>query len=791
MSVLNVKLRRDLRRQPAQLACVVLLVLVGVGLFGASYDAYRNLSDSYNEIFTTYKFADLLLVGGNTKKIASTAQATSGVGDTQVRTVADVPFRVPGGDKFVGRAVGMPTMSQPTVDQVDVEKGTYLTPAVPNGVLVETHMAGDFGLGVGDTVDVWSGTAWQHTKILGVVSSPEYLWPAESRQNVLPAPKSFGVLFVPQALATTTAKGNGVQTPNQVALYYPDAGRADAATLDAHLGAMAQANGAGDVVTRAEQPSNATLNEDIQGFSELAVLFPLLFLTAAGMATYVVLTRRVARDRAVIGMLRASGFGRRPLAVHYLWTGLIVGIGGAIPGVIVGVLAAGALTRVYTHAIGIPVTVVHINATTVLVGLAFGVVAGALSALAPALSAARVPPAEAMRGFEPAGGRRPFAWVERIVPALRRMPAGAWLVVRGPARNWRRTLYTEIGIVLALILILVSWGMLDSTNATLNRQFDQVQLENAQVTLATPVTPAVLAQMSGISGVAAAEPSNQLPVTIGTGQDAYATALVGFIPATTMHGFLPPGGGHQALPDSGLLLGVDLQHRLHLSTGGPVAAQVPGHKRADVEVAGFVDEPLGTFAYASLDQVAQLTPGIPPSTVMLRFTPSADRNQIQDAVQALPGVVAYQDSQALRQQVTSFMNLFYVFVGIMLVFGGLLAFAILFATMSVNLSERTAEVGNLRVSGVSRGRLAGLITEENVLLAVVGVVPGLILGYFATAGFMASFNSDLFRFQTTISWSTYVISAAAVVAVALVAQWPGLRTLARLDLGRIVRERAG
>ena len=57
--------------------------------------------------------------------------------------------------------------------------------------------------------------------------------------------------------------------------------------------------------------------------------------------------------------------------------------------------------------------------------------AGALSALAPALSASRVPPAESMRGFEPAGGRRPFAWVERVVPALRRMPAGAWLVVRG------------------------------------------------------------------------------------------------------------------------------------------------------------------------------------------------------------------------------------------------------------------------------------------------------------------------------------------------------------------------
>ena len=79
-----------------------------------------------------------------------------------------------------------------------------------------------------------------------------------------------------------------------------------------------------------------------------------------------------------------------------------------------------------------------------------------------------------------------------------------------------------------------------------------------------------------------------------------------------------------------------------------------------------------------------------------------------------------------------------------------------------------------------------------MLLAVVGVVPGLIpRGNFATAGLMARFNSDLFRFETTISWSTYVISAAAVVAVALIAQWPGSRTLARLDLGRIVHEQAG
>jgi hypothetical protein len=36
----------------------------------------------------------------------------------------------------------------------------------------------------------------------------------------------------------------------------------------------------------------------------------------------------------------------------------------------------------------------------------------------------------------------------------------------------------------------------------------------------------------------------------------------------------------------------------------------------------------------------------------------------------------------------NYMNLFYVFVAVMLVFGGLLAFTVLFATMSVNVAER-------------------------------------------------------------------------------------------------------
>ena len=39
---MRIKLRRDLRRQWGQFAAIVVTIFLGVTLFGASYDAYRN-----------------------------------------------------------------------------------------------------------------------------------------------------------------------------------------------------------------------------------------------------------------------------------------------------------------------------------------------------------------------------------------------------------------------------------------------------------------------------------------------------------------------------------------------------------------------------------------------------------------------------------------------------------------------------------------------------------------------------------------------------------------------------
>ncbi|NKZ08741.1 ABC transporter permease [Actinomadura latina] len=788
-SVLNVKLRRDLRRRPAQLVSVVVLVMLGVALFGASYDAYKNLDAGYQAAFHKYRFADLTLTGGDTAAIAEEASARPGVAAVAVRTVADVPLRMPGGGTLVGRVVGFPAGSQPAVNRVKILDGAYLDPAAPQGVLAERHIADHAGLKPGDQVSAWDGKAWQPLSVRGTASSPEYLWPAASRQNVLPAPGSFGVLFVPEPLARRLA---GPEAPAQVAVYYTAAGREHAADLDAALTGAARGHGAGAAITRAEQPSNATLAEDIKGFSELAVMFPLLFLAAAGVAVYVVLTRRVARDRVIIGTLRASGFRRRTVVAHYLATGVAVGLAGSVLGVAAGLLLAGTVTRLYGDAIGLPETLVSVRASTVLAGLAFGVVAGALAALAPAVSASRVPPAEAMRGVVPATrGGGLLARLERSVPAAGRLPAGAWLVLRGPTRQFRRTLYTMAGVVLALVLILVSWGMLDSSQATVSRQFDQIQRQDAELTLGRPLDGGTLKALAGTDGVRAAEPSAHVPVTLTSGEEGYATTVVGLPAGTRMHRFLTPGGGARTLPEHGALIGAALREKLGVDAGDRIGLRLGDGRTVTTTVAGFVDEPLGTYAYATLGQLAAWAPDARPDSVLVTFDPGADRGAVERALAAQPGVVAYTDAHALKKTMDEYMNLFYVFVAVMLVFGGLLAFTVLFATLSVNLAERGTELATLRASGVGRRRLGRLVTAENLLVVAAGAVPGLILGRLATGAFLGAFNSDLMSFHTEIRPATFAWSALAVLAVAWAAQRPGLRGLARMDLGALVRERAG
>ncbi|MGD2059299.1 MAG: ABC transporter permease, partial [Acidimicrobiia bacterium] len=537
-------------------------------------------------------------------------------------------------------------------------------------------------------------------------------------------------------------------------------------------------------------PSHSTLLLDVNGFASMSILFPILFMSAAGMASFVLLTRIVFAQRGVIGTLRASGLHRQRILGHYLSYGIRLGLVAGLAGLVLGLAGGYLITGVYTTQLDIPDTVRSFHWMTPLVGMAFALGAGALGAWAPARRAFKVSPAEAMRGLIPAeaGGR---SWFERVIPPLRRLPARWLMIVRGLGRNKRRSLATILGVVLGLILIMVSWGMIDSILVMLDRQFEEVSLQDVDVALSAPVTDAAVEGVAQVEGVDTAEAVSQVHATARFGGESFATNLVGYRPDTVMHGF--PDG----LPADGVLAGSGLADRLDVSVGDELSVSLPDLDVQFTErLVGFLDEPVGISLYIDRDSLGEIVgadtlaePTV--SGVQARFgIDVTDRTVVIDRIQALDDVAFVADSRALYDALQGFLGFFYAFVGFMLALGGAMAFALMYNAISVNVAERSAEFATMRANGLSHRSIARLVAFENILLTLIGVIPGAVLGYLVGVFFMGQFSVDAFTLDFAMRPESIVISIAAMVVAAGLSLIPALRRVRRIDIGATVRERA-
>ena len=780
-----------MKRQKWQFMAVGVTVVIGVMMFAATYDSYLNLTASYEQTYERLAFADMTITGGD-EGLADTLASTDGVQTVTVRHSADLPITI-GIETLRGRLVGTPASDQPAINKLSVEEGQYLSPDGDFEAIAEVHVARTFDLGPSDVFTVIVGPG-QEFSITGIAASAEYIWPAASTQEIFPNPEQFGVFFVDEDLVSQLPASVSVR--ETLVLYDADVVTEDVDVLvhDAATGA-----GATSIITQADQPSNSTLQLDVEGFGEMAIMFPILFLTAAGMAVYVLLTRIVFSQRAIIGTLRASGMEPRELRRHYLGYGLWIGLVGAIIGVLIGMVAGALMTEMYTGLLDIPDTVVVFRPMTIVVGLLFGVIAGALSALVPARAAYKIAPAEAMRGEAPlmSGGK---STLEKVIPPLSKLPVRTRMTLRGIGRSKRRSLSTVLGVVLALILILASGGMIDSVVNMIDKQFNEIALQDASAIASEPVTTAVIASINAIPTVTRAEPVAAFSASITRNGDTYATTLQGFENGTQMHGWTNPSG---ELPPEGVLVGRGLADRLGVSIGDTLEIGLPTHDVSiSLELVDFVDEPLGIPLYARTEVIAAAladagvadpqTLIIEPTvtTVMTLFDPTIARTTSIAALEGVPGVLAVQDARQLYDMVQQFLGLFYAFVGMMLFFGGLMAFSLMFNTISVNIAERSTEFATLKASGMADRTIAWMIVGENLLLTVIGIVPGVILGVWMADLFMSSFSNDSFTFELMIQPITIAIAALTMIVVALLSLIPGVRSVKRLDVGAVVRERA-
>lgn len=746
-------------------------VFLGIVLFVANLDASGNLSASYQRFYDDIDMADVWATGGDVDALAIQVSAEPAA-TVDVRRRADVAARIAGRELVVS----MLGTAEDGVDDVNrrfVTDGRDVTATDADSAVLETHAAEHFGIVPGDSIELWDGDRWRPVEVVGIAASGEYLFPARSHAEVFTVPDEFGVVFVPDALAGSIAPDATRQLMARVE------GR-DVA-LTSRLLDLAVANGAADVYGLDDQPSNLALQSDVKGFESMSYLFPVLFLGAAGMATFVLLSRLVRQERTQIGMLLADGVATRTILRHYATHAVVITLMGAVPGLLVGSLLGRWMTGLYTDFLGVPLAVTRSSMGTLAEGMLFAVVVGVIAGVAPARAAARIEPAEAMRPPTPTGvdGR---VLLERVWPVT--LPMTARVVARNLARNPRRVVTTAVGVVLSMVVLVTSMALNDTTNSVIDRQFDLIDRRDLTIHFDHHVATDDLDRLTADPRVARAEPAVEEPVVISHDGATSDNLLQVFVPGTAAHGFASD------LPPDGLVVGSVARDALGVSLGDAVTVFVPGEPlAAETVVAGFVDEPIPSVSYLSLDSWVDVG-GSAPTTAVVTLVDHDTHGAVRDELATREDIIAITDHRAMIETVRELLSVTLVFVALMVLFAVLMTIGLLYNAVTVALAERTNEMATLQANGMPRRWIRSTITAETVVVVVLGLLPGTLAGWWVAGRFLGQFDNESFNFRMVLNGSSLGLAAALVLGVAVVSQLPGLRRIDRLDLPAVVRERS-
>ena len=141
---------------------------LGVLLFVASYDSFRNVQASYERTYVRTHLADLTVTGGDPEALAAAVRDTAGVDRVATRTQADRPMTI-GATKLVGRVIGMPPPGGPEINEIDLIAGRLPDPTRDDETVVERHTADTFSLRANDGVEVFDGSGWRTVTISGAL----------------------------------------------------------------------------------------------------------------------------------------------------------------------------------------------------------------------------------------------------------------------------------------------------------------------------------------------------------------------------------------------------------------------------------------------------------------------------------------------------------------------------------------------------------------------------------------------------------------------------------------------
>jgi putative ABC transport system permease protein len=789
MKKLLLKNWRDILDRKAQFGALIVLVALGISSYVSFISGYLNLSSSTDYAYERLRFADFSIsVWSAPKTVLERIRAIRGVKAVEGRLIVDTGIYISDEQQAQARVISIPTGHRPSVNDLLIEKGSYLQGEAKETCLIDSQYAKERGVNPGDTIKPFFDGSKKEITVKGVVTSPEYFISIADKSS-LPSPGEFVVIFMAQQEVERLFKKRS--SYNDIAVLLDES--ADREKIISQVEKVLDPYLVINTVKKEDQPSNFSLQGEIEENRSFAYLMPFIILFIATLSLFIALTRLVQSQRGEIGLAKALGYSNWQILLHYLVFSLFIAIVGSAFGFLLGDFFAREILKLYIPLFGIPYLRHEIHLQTLIGSVSMSSITCVLAGIVPAYVSARMPPALAMRAdpnITLAKGRTPL--VEKALAALFPVPLAFRIPLRNVFRAQRRSLYTIIGISFALLMTLATWASFDSMDFLFDHQFNQVEKWDILAGFSQNFSASRVNQVKSWDGVRKVQPALAIPAELKANGHKHETAITAIEPGASFHGFDITIGlrARYALEMRGVILTPLIAKKLGVDVGDALIVESPYIKDRELEfkVLALSDEMVGAPVFISKEQGRRIlrSPGYLNNSLYLDVDPR-EATKIKKKLYELPGATVVIVKQKMIDSLEEMMEFTNVFFGVLLAFAFTMAFVVVYNTFTTNILERLREIATMRTIGEDRWHLALMITLENMILAMAGVPLGLWLGQRTTIELFKSFSSEAYTMRAVIYTATYFWVVACILVVLLLSEIPPIRRIFRLDLAEATK----
>ena len=481
--------------------------------------------------------------------------------------------------------------------------------------------------------------------------------------------------------------------------------------------------------------------QDTESIENISKVFPIVFFMVALLISLTSMTRMVEEQRTQIGTLKALGYNKLQIASKYvIYAGLACVIGGVL-GMSVGFVLLPQIIWTMYQMMYQMTDNIHISFNIIIGGMGLLLICVCIigATIYAVLKELVQTPSTLMRPKAPKMGKRVL--LEKIPFIWKRLSFSQKVTVRNIFRYKKRFLMTIIGILGCTALIVVGFGVRDSIRCIMSNQFEKVFNYDMQIGLKngledeqkqkyiislqekTELEKVVETYMT--SNIAKNQENEEDVQIIVPKEPKDLDEVINLTDVKT--------GEKVQLEENAICLTDKVAELLNVKQGDTITLKDSKDKERQVKISNIVENYVYHYVYMSRITYENLY-GENYNTNML-FTKNNNLSEEQET--NLATEIMNQSEVASISRNSSIMNLLddtmkslnYVVI-ILIVSAGLLAFVVLYNLSNVNISERIRELATIKVLGFYDKEVYSYVTRETVILTAIGIVLGLISGYF-------------------------------------------------------------